>query len=244
MGKTDTKLTVLEEREPLQTLQDLIKNPNTIGVLELLTGVISTAVAKPSDLILSGGRLTQALFKGSLYQQLYTEVHKYRREGKISDENLNSKYGKNIFVELMRTIDEAGLDDEKFDALKAIFLNSISHKTDKQSQVLAYQYFQVLKKLSSLNILILKTVYGLYLDCNRPDFTININSYRSWEQEISKRLDVPVELVTMARLQYSNVSSQPEPYLYLILEGSPRKEDMHGLTGLGISLGKHITTHL
>ena len=58
-------------------LQELIKNPSAMGVLEFLTGAIATAVDKPANLILSGGRLTQALFiKGKFYRQLYSEIHR------------------------------------------------------------------------------------------------------------------------------------------------------------------------
>ena len=73
-------------------LQRIMKNPKIItNTLEFFTGIAS---AKRTDLILSVGHIIQGLFKGKLRSQLFSELGKYRKKGKISDKNLNSKYGK------------------------------------------------------------------------------------------------------------------------------------------------------
>jgi hypothetical protein len=100
------------------SLQELINKPTTTGILEFITGLAVTTVSNQAGLILSGGHLAQALAKGTLYKQLYDEVQKYRRLGKLPDEKLNSGSGFTLFVELLSTIDNEALHKDRFDALK------------------------------------------------------------------------------------------------------------------------------
>lgn len=216
-------------------IKQLMDKPSTIGVLEFLTGISAKAIDKPSNLILSGGRLTQALFKGDLYKQLYTEIREYRDAGKISDEQLESSQGKTLFVELMRTIDEENLEETKFSALESIFLKSISTGTDEQSQLQAYQYFQVCKKLSSLDILMLKTAFKIYESSGSNQKGVSI---KKWEDKISKELHIPRELVTQSRLINSGISQTPNTIIF------NAENSEHGLTELGIQVAKYITKKL
>jgi hypothetical protein len=146
----------------IQELKKLTQNPTTVGLIEFLTGIIATVVDKPSNLILSGGHLAQALVNGNLYKQFYEEVQQYRNEGKIPDETLNTDTGRTIFVDLLRTIDSETLDKVKREALKTIFFKSVWIGTDEHKQMVAYEYYQVCKKLNSMEILILKTAFSMY----------------------------------------------------------------------------------
>lgn len=217
----------------LRKLQELAKNPTTIGVLEFLTGIGATAIDKPASLILSGGRLTQALFKGKFYQQLYSEVHSYRKIGEITDENLNSNYGRTIFADLMRAIDEENLDDEKFEAFKSIFSNSVRKGTNEHSQLLAYQYFQVCKKLNSIDILILKTAFEIY---EGPGSNQRSQGISEWELTISKKLGIPQELISQSRLANSPIRQTPNTIIF----DAEKQDNKHGLTTLGIAIGEFI----
>ena len=214
-------------------LQELAKNPTTIGVLEFVTGVTANTFSNPANLILSGGRLTQALFKGEFHRQLYSEVHKYRSEGKISDEQLNSNRGKTLFIEVMRIIDEESLDVEKFEVLKAIFLKSVFKDTDEHKQMLAYQYFQVCKKLSSLDILILKASYEISIG---PDGNQNSSGIGDWELRISDALGIPRELISQRRILNSPVSQTPNTVVF----NAEAQDNRHGLSSLGIAIGEYL----
>ncbi|MEK7559555.1 MAG: hypothetical protein AAB521_04585 [Patescibacteria group bacterium] len=215
-------------------LQELRKRPSTIGFLEFLTGVFTTGVDKPGALILSTGRLTQALFKGKdFYQQLYSEIQDYRKIGAIPDKKLNSKIGKTLLVELMRSIDEDFLDDEKFEALKTIFLKSVMKDTDEHSQMLAYQYFKVCKRLNSLDILVLRTAFGIF---EEPGSNQRHGDIREWEVLIAERLEIPIDLVTQSRLENNGARDNSNPSLYESSMGNNK----HGLTSLGIAIGEFI----
>lgn len=223
----------------LSPLDKVVRNPTTIGVLEFLTGLSVTAFDKPADLIGSVGHLVQSLFKRDSLNQLYEEVQKYRQKGRITDEKLNSKYGRIIFTELMQTIDDENLDKDKFEALKNIFLKSVNLDTDEHKQMLAYQYFQVCKGLSSLDILILKTAYDIYLLANGRNYlNINHGGEQSWLKEIAGRLGLPEELVTQSRIKNSGLS---QDHSAMIFESNAGTVNGHGLTKLGIEICKYIT---
>lgn len=230
--KNNPKKVVPQE---LQKLKKIIEHPTTIGFLEFITGAVATAGDKPvKNLILTGGHLIQALCTRRFHQQLYTEIQKYRNEGKITDEKLDSNYGKAIFIDLMRTIDEESLDDKKFAALKAIFLHSVLKDSDEHSQILAYQYFQVCKKLSSMDILILRTAFSIYEE-SEGDKPPELNS--SWETRISQKLGIPVEFVIQCKREH-NASNQNSKGI--IFDSGDIGRTMHGLTELGLAIGKLI----
>lgn len=224
--------------QELSKLQELAKNPTTIGVLEFLTGLCSNAIDKPANLLLSGGYLAQALLRGDFYRQLFLEVQKYRRDGRIPDEKLNSDRGKTIFIELMQVIDKEGLDKDKFEALKNIFLKSVNKDTDEHNQMLAYQYFRVCSRLNSLDILILKTAFEVYKMKNSD---LNIGGIKGgikgWEIDIAGRLGIPEELVSQSRLNNSGVSQNPNT---MIFDSDAGQSNRHGLTTLGIAIGEFI----
>jgi len=232
----------VQKKEELNTLtpsefnklQKLAKSPSVVGILEFLTGAGANVFDKPSSFILSGGRLTQALFKGKFQQQLFSEIQKYRLEGKIPDEKLDSSHGRTIFIELMRIIDEETLDEKKFEALKSIFFKSVQKDTDEHSQMLAYQYFQVGKKLSSLDILILKTAFDIYKE---PGSNQRMGGIHEWEVAIAEKLGIPQELVTQSRIQNSGVSQSANTLVFANDIGNTR----HGLTALGIAVGEFMS---
>lgn len=215
-----------------QKLQKIIEHQNILGVLECATGVGAKLVGDPAGLILSAGHLAQAVLKKKFYQQLLSEVHKYRDEGKMSDKSLDSPYGKTIFTDFMRIMDSETLDDEKFNALKFIFFHSVKAGTDEHDQLLAYQYFQVCKKLSSLDILILKTAYKIYEEpgSNQPS-----GGTTEWETRIYKKLGIPEELISQSRIENSAVSQTPKSSIF-----ETEVKHKHGLTVLGIAIGEFI----
>lgn len=218
-------------------LQELAKSPSVVGILEFLTGAGAVAFDKPSNFILSGGRLTQALFKGKFQQQLFSEIQKYRVEGRIPDEKLDSNHGRTIFIELMRIIDEETLDQKKFEALKSIFLKSVQRDTDEHSQMLAYQYFQVCKKLSSLDILILKTAFDVYKE---PGSNQRTGGIHEWEVSMAETLGIPRELVTQSRIQNSGVSQTANTLVFDNGMDS-MSSSRHGLSALGIEVGEFMS---
>jgi hypothetical protein len=100
----------------------------------------------------------------------------------------------------------------------------------------AYQYFQACKKLSSLDILVLKDAYEIYK--NDPDSN-NLVAAGKWEMTVSQRLRLPYELVQRSRIENSNASQHPKAVLF---DYRSERNTMisHGLSALGIEIARFI----
>lgn len=179
-------------------LIELVRTGTTVGWIEFLTGALAGGIDSPGSLVLSSGRLLQAAISGQFKQQLLSEVQQLRKKGKISNENLNTIRGKSLFFDLLTTLDEEGLGPEKIEALKAIFYKSVMLSADETVQMQAYEYFQVCRKLSSFDFLVLKTAHDLYLDTesrHKP-----LGSISTWDNVVSTKLGIARELVTRSRI--------------------------------------------
>ena len=99
--------------------------------------------------------------------------------------------------------------------------------------MLAYQYFQVCKRLSSLDILVLKTAFDIYKEPKSREIHGGIEQ---WEKEITKRLGFPRELITESRLKNSGISQDSHTMIF-----DPNQiGNTHGLTALGVKIGEFI----
>jgi len=150
---TKTKSINKVNRDVLKFLQQ-----PAIKIAEALTGILSSS---RSDLILSAGRLVQASIKLRLFQQLGKELKEYREKGKIKDDFCATKYNQASLCELLKFIDEEVPDEERFKAMKSIFLTSVSKDASEDKEVLAYQMMQICRQLSGRDILVLKAIYDI-----------------------------------------------------------------------------------
>ena len=87
---------------------------------------------------------------------LWEEVSAWRKAGRIPEDFSGRESGYQTWVELLVEIDSNPIDADRLKAMKAMFLaaNRID-ATDGQS-ILAYQLFEIAKKLSSGELLVLK----------------------------------------------------------------------------------------
>jgi hypothetical protein len=85
--------------------------------------------------------LVQAAFKADAFRQLGREVRLLREKGKLAEDFEGNKYGYQTWVELLSIIDEDTPDAE---------------------HILGYQLFQIAKRLTSNELLVLKGVFELY----------------------------------------------------------------------------------
>lgn len=139
-----------------QGIIEELKNPQTFTATA--TGI---AVSDKREWILSAGKLLQATIGGSLFKQLGEELGEYSEKGQIKKNFVESSYNQSCLLELLKFIDEEAPDEERFGAMKSIFLISVKPDTSKDGEVLAYQLMQICKKLSSAEILILKAAYAI-----------------------------------------------------------------------------------
>lgn len=140
-----------------KSIMNFLQQP-TVKMAEVLTGVLSSSM---NDHKLSAGQLLQALIKGKLFTQLGRELQKYKNKGEIKEDYFESDKNRMSFYELLKFIDEEVPDEERFKAMKSIFLKSISKDAKEKDEEMAYEIMQICKRLSSGDLIILKAVYDM-----------------------------------------------------------------------------------
>jgi len=137
-------------------------DPDVLGkssfsyIAELITGYLAVGNA---GMFVASGRLVQAVLKGKLFQQWGNEFKKLRDAGKIPDDFGEKRYGPKTWEELMRIIDEETPDADRLDALKAMFYEVNKANVSDATRIAAYHLWQIVKSLSSGELLLLKTAF-------------------------------------------------------------------------------------
>ena len=90
-------------------------------------------------------------------EQLRIEFGALRDAGKLPRDYSNKKYARKTWVDLIRIIDEDSPDEDRLEALKAIFCAVNRVGTDEKDEIVAYQLWNITKQLNSGDILLLRT---------------------------------------------------------------------------------------
>lgn len=163
-------------------IQEFLEEP-TVAISEFLTGVLSSGI---SEYKLSTGRLVQSAIKLRLFTQLGREIKEYQEKGKIKEDYFATNKAQASLLELLQFIDSDIPDEEVFRAMKSIFFTAVSTDATEKEEAMAYQLLQVCKKLTSLEVLILKTCYEIFLE-NDPKYQA-MGGYDEWEVTVSIRI--------------------------------------------------------
>jgi hypothetical protein len=139
-------------------IEQLLENPPAV-LGELLAGWFSTG---NGFMAAAGCRIAQAAFKGQVFKQFATEFKYLREKGKIPDDFREKKYGGKSWVELLTVLDDEVPDEDRLEALKAMFYSVNKINTTDGEKIANYQLFQIAKKLSSGQLLYLKASYELF----------------------------------------------------------------------------------
>lgn len=126
------------------------------AIAETITGLLATG---PKAWMPMTGRIVQGFLKGRQFEQVSREIKELREKGKIPEDFAEKKYGFQSWVELLTTIDEETPDADKLDALKAMFYSVNKIGIDDAERIVNYQLFQIAKRLTSNQLLIMKVVY-------------------------------------------------------------------------------------
>lgn len=107
----------------------------------------------------AGCRIAQAAFKGRVFQQFANEFNYLRRTGKIPDDFAKEKYGYKSWVELLTVLDEELPDEDRLEALNAMFYSVNKIDLADGERIANYQLFQIAKRLTSSQLLLLKVAH-------------------------------------------------------------------------------------
>jgi hypothetical protein len=156
---------VVKKRDVADIIQ--LRDPDALEIfLSDPIPVISRAIIEfmshgPVALIGPGVRIVQGALRGELFQQAAKEVKDLQEKGKIDKNFEQRKYGFQSWVELLTVIDEDTPDEDRLDAMKAMFYSANRVNATDGDQILGYQLFQIAKRLSSNELLVLKSAYEL-----------------------------------------------------------------------------------
>ena len=149
LKKGDPELIPFRDPESLAKFMD----QPLMTIAEAVTGALALGY---SDAILVGGRLVQATLKGKLLKQVAREIQDLIEKGRIKEDYANSKYGFKSLVELLEFIDSEVPDEDRLQAVKAMFVAVNAVDAKEGEELVNYQLLQISKKLSGGQILVLK----------------------------------------------------------------------------------------
>jgi hypothetical protein len=161
--ENETESIVVTPRDPFS---DVILSENAEELAKFMDEPVTAIAETITGLLAAGskawlpltGRMVQAILNAKMYQQLGREIKELRDKGKIPDDFAEKKYGFQSWVELLKTIDEESPDQDKLYALKAMFYSVNKIGIEDSERIVNYQLFQIAKRLTSNQLLILKAV--------------------------------------------------------------------------------------
>lgn len=222
-----------------KSLMGFLQAP-TLKIAETLTGILASDT---KDIKLFAGKLIQASIKGSLLTQLGKEIETLRKKGAIKEDFFQSRTNQACFKELLGFIDDEVPDEDRFNAMKALFFSAISGDSSTEKEILAYELMQVCKKLKAGDLLVLKANFDVaenrsIRNLSKEDIQ-NAHSSSQWLDVISEQIGHKIrslvevheanliELKLITRRTYDDLSGFP-------------KTDHFRLTDLGYQLCQHI----
>lgn len=161
----------------------------SLKIAEALTGILASDL---NEYKLSTGRLIQASINWKFLSQLGKELKEYAQKGRIKEDYFATHKEQSSLYELLKFIDEGVPDEERFKAMKSIFLISISKDVSKEDKELAYELMKICKIISSSELLILKACYdvvkGKIAFKHQGDFKLTINSRNRWFRWVAEQI--------------------------------------------------------
>lgn len=168
-------------------LEQFLEHPLTQS-LEAITGAFAVGVRKTG---LAAGRVAQAIVQGKMYDQLAEEWRTLREAGKIPDNLGETRHGLYTWAELIKIIDEECPDEDRLEALKAMFYAVNKINSSDAEQIQAYQLWQVTKRMNSAELILLKAIKS---EENRAP----TDNPTNWENHIARTSGLGIlELVAM-----------------------------------------------
>jgi|SRR3989338_900138 len=231
--------------EDIKSVAKFLQKP-TVKVAEALTGILASGF---NDWKLSAGRLVQASIKTKLLTQLGREINCYIEKGKIKEDYLSSDLNRISFLELLKFIDEQVPDAHRFEALKSIFLYSVSKNATEKDEELAYEFMNLAKDLTSSDILVLKAAYDITNSKINPNIKTSIetttNQASLWFSIIAAQIGHNIPELVSKRENYlidlDLIGKRDHPHNFSRPADSFQHTSHFRLTSLGYKFCEFIT---
>jgi len=151
----EASLVVVKMTDEIKGLSEFLDQPLP-KIAEAITGALASS---KSDLLVAGGRIAQGALKGIFLKQTAREISRLIEKGKIPEDYSTEKFGFKTFSELLRFIDEEDVDEDRLFAVKAMFYTVNKIDQVPGEELLSYQLFQLSKKLTASQIVLLTTTF-------------------------------------------------------------------------------------
>lgn len=222
MGEDESYL--LRPKDPLEIMQSQDRGALAQFLSDPYSAIagamIETFSHGPGAFTGSLVRVSMAALKGRALQQFANEIKDFQVKGKIAEDWAEKPKGYQTWVELMEVIDKEIPDEEQLDAMKAMFFAVNRINVADGERILAYQLFQIAKRLNSNDLLVIKTA------CEMDGRQVAVNQRGGWYGLISERLGHSVEdLVYLAEKalleqqllsQIGDLGQPPKPRVTLL----------------------------
>jgi hypothetical protein len=222
-------------------LASIIQNPDRSVIEELLEAPGAVFAALLTDLFTSGHvalfgpavRIVQGAFKGEVYKQFGAEVRSLREKGTLRSDFEDNSSGYQTWVELLSIIDSETPDEGRLEALKAMFLATNRINASDGEKILGYQLFQIAKRLTSNELLVLKATFGLQVS---NQFTAARLNQRDWVKDVAHALGHNLSALVRHAEKVLVEAELLDPAVNFSVPG-------HRLTDLGTTFCKNIETY-
>jgi hypothetical protein len=228
--KTDDLETILRQQN-IDAISEFLDQP-AVYIAETVTGALAEGM---KGVGLSAGRLVQGALKLQLLKQFAREIKYLREKGRIKEDYAKEKYGFQTWAELLEIIDSESPDEDKLKALKAMFLAVNRINATDGDKIADYQLFQITKKLTSGQLLILKAAHQLFLSGR---FNPGIINLKEWFQRIAQKLGYPI----VALIEYDDKALTDYRLINPVV-GDGTEAMNARLTDLGLRLCQNIATY-
>lgn len=154
-------------------------------VQSVVAGMSGLASSDRKEVILSVGRVFQALVAGQFLSQFVTEWEEFYRKGRIKDDYASTSQSRACLSELLRYLDSEVPDEKRLDLLKKIFLVAATEEVSDRESHLPQQFMQICRNLSTGEILVLVTTYAV---ADQKDYKSSVHdSAQTWLRLIGDR---------------------------------------------------------
>jgi hypothetical protein len=135
---------------------------------------------------LAGPKVALAAMAVEALTDFGREVSRWVKERKIPEDFAGRPSGYQTWVDLLQEIDSNPIDGERLKAMKAMFLAANQVNATEGESIAAYQLFQIAKRLSSGQLLLLRTAHTRATESGfAPD---SRGSASIWLETIAHRL--------------------------------------------------------
>ncbi len=112
--------------------------------------------------VLAGPKVAWTAMAIEALSDLWSEVSAWKKAGRIPNDFSGRASGYQSWVELLQEIDSNPVDADRLKAMKAMLLAANDINSTDAESILAYQLFQIAKRLVSGELLLLRAIYRSY----------------------------------------------------------------------------------